>query len=376
MNAIEFNQKQGYDVATIMRIQRTVGASPDGKWGKRTVAQIQAWQRSSGVTADGKVGKTTFAAFEALWAQDQHADDEGELDDGDDTPTPAFDDDDGFDYFDQSLDLGPNTKGPAVTALQNDLFTFGLEPGVPDGEFGPGTLTALKEFQRICGTPDRIEPHKRVALAGSTPIQVTGVVDAATRAEIRSWKQKGWRWQAPGKDCEQRRVRVAKFGPLPKSSTLLRDVPGTGGKPRKLHRLAAIDLDALIAACKADIGVDLLIQSGWRPHQWSSYAQYEAKMIEQFGSLSKGKKYRAFDSPHETGLAVDFGSGGLEASSSTIDKQRKTPAYAWLVANAYRFGFTPYSAEPWHWEHPLSLRAWTTGISDWRVTNDDLNDDL
>lgn len=370
MNAIDFNKAQNYDIATIMRIQRTVGASPDGKWGKRTIAQIQAWQKSTGVSVDGKVGKTTLAAFESLWARDQDADDDGELDDGDDTPTPAHDDDDGFDYFDQPNDLGPKATGPAVTALQNDLFTFGFEPGVPDGDFGPGSVAALKEFQRVCTTPHRIEPHRRVELPSASNVAITGVVDAATRAEIRRWKEHGWRWQPPGKDCEQRRVRVAKFGALPKSSALLRDVPGTGNKPRKLHRLAAIDLDALIATCKADIGVDLLIQSGWRPHLWSSYAQYEAKMIQQFGSVSKGKKYRAFDSPHETGLAVDFGSGGLEASASTIDKQRKTPAYQWLVANAYRFGFMPYSAEPWHWEHPLSLRAWTTGLSDWRLTND------
>jgi peptidoglycan hydrolase-like protein with peptidoglycan-binding domain len=370
MNAIEFNQKQGYDVATIMRIQRTVGASPDGKWGKRTVAQIQAWQTHSGMTADGKVGKGTLAAFEALWAQDQHVEGEAELDDGDDTPTPAHDDDDGFDYFDQAHDLGPAASGPAVTALQNDLFAFGFEPGVPDGDFGPALVAALKEFQRVCATPDRIENHQRIVRPIANDIAVTGIVDAPTRAEIRQWKQQGWRWQAPGKEFEERRVRVAKLGVLPKSSALLRDVPGAGGKPRRLHRLAAIDLDALIAACKADIGVELLIQSGWRPHLWSSYAQYEAKMIEQFGSLARGKKYRAFDSPHETGLAVDFGTGGLWPSAKTADEQRKTPAYAWLVANAYRFGFTPYKAEPWHWEHPLSVRAWTTGLSDWRLAND------
>jgi peptidoglycan hydrolase-like protein with peptidoglycan-binding domain len=370
MDAIEFNKSQNYDVAIIMRIQRTVGASPDGKWGKRTVAQIRAWQSGKGMTGDGKVGKSTIAAFEAEWAQDHHdGEGDGELDDGDDTPTAAHDDDDGFDYFDQPNDFGRDARGPVVTALQNDLFAFGFEPGVPDGEFGPGTVAALKEFQRVCATPDRIEAHQRVTRPNAG-VAITGVVDAATRAEIRRWKEQGWRWQAPGKDCEERRVRVAKLGTLPKSSALLRDVPGTGGKPRKLHRLAAIDLDALIVACKADIGVDLLVQSGWRPHQWSSYAQYEAKMIQQFGSLAKGKKYRAFDSPHETGLAVDFGSGGLEASASSIEKQRKTPVYAWLIANAYRFGFMPYLAEPWHWEHPLSVRAWTTGLSDWRLTND------
>jgi hypothetical protein len=27
-----------------------------------------------------------------------------------------------------------------------------------------------------------------------------------------------------------------------------------------------------------------------------------------------------------------------------------TRPYRWLVCNALRFGFTPYAAEPWHWE--------------------------
>ena len=30
--------------------------------------------------------------------------------------------------------------------------------------------------------------------------------------------------------------------------------------------------------------------------------------------------------------------------------QSKSPVYAWLVANASRFGFVNYPFEPWHWE--------------------------
>jgi LAS superfamily LD-carboxypeptidase LdcB len=30
--------------------------------------------------------------------------------------------------------------------------------------------------------------------------------------------------------------------------------------------------------------------------------------------------------------------------------QSRSEIYAWLVANAGRFGFTPYPFEPWHWE--------------------------
>lgn len=372
MDAIEYNKKQGYDVATVMHIQRTVGATPDGKWGKQSIAQIKAWQAARKLTADGKVGPDTMKIFEDAWAGDakldaQDQDQDHDLDDGDDTPTPALDDEEGFAYFDAGLDLALGASGPAVTALQNDLFAFGFEPGVPDGGFGQATKLALDQFQAVCATPHRIEAYHRVERPIAAEVTRSGVVDAATRAEIKRWKQQGWRWQDPNSDFMERRVRVAKLGTIAQSSALLREVPGTGGKPRLLHRLAAVDLDALIAAALADTKVALQIQSGWRAHRWKSYADYEATMIRKYGSVAKGKQYMAYDSPHETGLAVDFGTGGLEAKSATSDAQRKTPIYRWLVANAYRFGFTPYAREPWHWEHPLSLRAWTTGLSDWRL---------
>ena len=132
--------------------------------------------------------------------------------------------------------------------------------------------------------------------------------------------------------------------------------------------VAAAALAAMSKACKEDIGVELLVQSGWRNHRWNSLAHYEEVVKKKYGSVKEGKKWLAYSSAHETGIAVDFGSGGLEAKSATVAKQKKTPVYDWLVSNAFRFGYTPYKREPWHWEFPLSLRAWSTGLTDWRLT--------
>lgn len=61
-------------------------------------------------------------------------------------------------------------------------------------------------------------------------------------------------------------------------------------------------------------------------------------------------------SAHRTGLAMDLylGAAPGSAPTSSDDANRlyesRTPAYLWLVANAARFGFTPYPFEPWHWE--------------------------
>ena len=38
-----------------------------------------------------------------------------------------------------------------------------------------------------------------------------------------------------------------------------------------------------------------------------------------------------------------------------------SPAWDWLRKNSYRFGFFPYSNEPWHWEAKLTFDAWATG---------------
>lgn len=65
---------------------------------------------------------------------------------------------------------------------------------------------------------------------------------------------------------------------------------------------------------------------------------------------------RATCSPHRTGLALDLYVGQAQGygPDSSADPNRlhmtRTPAYAWLVANAGRFGFVNYPFEPWHWE--------------------------
>jgi len=163
---------------------------------------------------------------------------------------------------------------------------------------------------------------------------------------------------------EEKRVRVANYGTLPKGSPLLVRVPGTGGKPRALHKLAAAGFASLAAAIRKDLKLELRIASGWRPHRWTSRQQYEQVLEQRFGSVAEGRKWLGFDSPHETGLAMDIGVGGLPPSRATRDKQRQTKLHKWLVEHAWEHGWHPYKMEPWHWEYPLSKRAWETGEPD------------
>ena len=161
----------------------------------------------------------------------------------------------------------------------------------------------------------------------------------------------------------EHRTTVAFYGSLPSVSHLLVPVPTTPGhSPQRLHTLAAGAFAAMSKAVDAALGFPLLSASGWRPHRWTSRAQYEQVLVAKYGSVSRGQLFLAFDSPHETGLACDFGCGGLEPVSATIEHQRTTPLWRWLYTHAYEFGWTPYEVEPWHFEHWVPLDAYQSGV--------------
>lgn len=60
-------------------------------------------------------------------------------------------------------------------------------------------------------------------------------------------------------------------------------------------------------------------------------------------------------SKHTKGLAIDFKTTqrGVRygPNGSQADAWKTTWLYRWLVAHAAEYGFEPYAAEPWHWQH-------------------------
>ncbi len=110
----------------------------------------------------------------------------------------------------------------------------------------------------------------------------------------------------------------------------------------------------LLRADSAKRGIPLSILSAYRSQatQTSTYNAYVAK-----DGVAKADTYsaRPRHSEHQTGLAVDVGSGScnLESCFGT------TPAGQWLASNAHQYGFilrypagkesiTGYQYEPWH----------------------------
>ena len=129
-------------------------------------------------------------------------------------------------------------------------------------------------------------------------------------------------------------------------------VTGYGGRRIQLHRLAAAAWRALVSTARSDGIADplLLIVSGYRNP--ATQERLWQRALVKYRSAQEARKWVAppGGSAHQTGRAIDFYLGGRN-SSANVGRLRTLPAYKWLTANAQRFGFYPYTREPWHWEY-------------------------
>lgn len=129
-------------------------------------------------------------------------------------------------------------------------------------------------------------------------------------------------------------------------------VEGAFGREVPLHKHAATWWWALIDAARADGIADplLLPSSGYRTA--ASEEALWARALKKYGSETEARKWVAKPggSPHRTGRAIDCYLGSAFGSEH-VEEQHQTAAWQWLRDNAVRFGFYPYTTEPWHWEY-------------------------
>jgi peptidoglycan hydrolase-like protein with peptidoglycan-binding domain len=104
----------------------------DGIFGAKTEKAVRLYQSFRGLAVDGIVGPRTWARL--------------------DPPT-----------------VRNGSRGPAVTLLQQLLIDNGFDPGDIDGDFGPNTESAVREFQTVFGLEevDGIVGQKTWAALGS-----------------------------------------------------------------------------------------------------------------------------------------------------------------------------------------------------------------
>lgn len=127
----------------------------------------------------------------------------------------------------------------------------------------------------------------------------------------------------------------------------------------------AADAFKQMRAAAAAEGIDLIPISGFRTI--ARQAELFDAQVEKKGSEAAAAQLSAppGHSEHHTGYAIDIGDGAYPDADIRYAFQ-ETPAYAWLKANAHRYGFEesfPYnnqqgvSFEPWHWRFTGSDRA-------------------
>ena len=100
-------------------------------------------------------------------------------------------------------------------------------------------------------------------------------------------------------------------------------------------------------------GVTLYIESAYRSFNTQEVLKERYRFTYGAGTANQFSADQGY-SEHQLGTTVDFittGTGGL------LDGFDRTPAYSWLVAHAYQYGFVLsypknnvyYTFEPWHW---------------------------
>lgn len=110
-------------------------------------------------------------------------------------------------------------------------------------------------------------------------------------------------------------------------------------------------LEDMIDDAKDD-GIDLFVRSAYR--SFGTQATLKTGYTVTYGSGANTFSADQGYSEHQLGTTVDFTTTGLGGG---LDGFQNTPAYAWLLENAYRYGFVLsypqgnayYQFEPWHW---------------------------
>ncbi|MGB3787927.1 MAG: M15 family metallopeptidase [Phormidesmis sp.] len=164
---------------------------------------------------------------------------------------------------------------------------------------------------------------------------------------------------------------VTKFNHLPYDEAYGGDIKSIGLFTREsyereeyLHTEAAAAFEQMKAAAAADF-IKIQAISGFRTV--ARQADLFKAQVDKLGSEAAAAKLSAPPgySEHHTGYAVDIGDMTLPDTDITYDFQN-TPAYNWLLANAYRYGFQQsfpennkqgVSFEPWHWRYIGSENA-------------------
>ena len=111
------------------------------------------------------------------------------------------------------------------------------------------------------------------------------------------------------------------------------------------------------------IGMKIIAVSTYRSYDYQDklFNNYVKTKGYEYASMCSAKKGH---SEHQTGLAVDIANNNLD-----YDNFDKTKEFAWIIKNAYKYGFilrypsdkiniTKYKYEPWHFRYVGSIASY------------------
>lgn len=138
---------------------------------------------------------------------------------------------------------------------------------------------------------------------------------------------------------------------LPEKLEEIRDKFVSSPTEQRIHVGAASFLEDLLEEAEDD-NIDLRVVSAYR--SFGTQAALKNQYTVVYGSGANQFSADQGYSEHQLGTTVDFSTPELNGQ---IDGFEATPAYQWLIKNAYRYGFVLsyppnnayYQFEPWHW---------------------------
>ena len=128
----------GDDVKSVQSRLKELGyytGSLDGNYGSGTMAAVKSFQANNGLTQDGLAGSSTFAKLFSTSAVSA----------GSSSGSSSSTDDDG--WLIPSRTLRKGYTGDDVKSVQSRLKELGYYTGSLDGNYGSGTMAAVKSFQ-------------------------------------------------------------------------------------------------------------------------------------------------------------------------------------------------------------------------------------
>lgn len=176
----------------------------------------------------------------------------------------------------------------------------------------------------------------------------TGVLDQAVFTRMKG------EWHAKRPVVRLMRSEGCPDPPPPEALAVARPEESYGGKTIQLRKDALAAYRRMVQAAKAE--QPAIAQDPRNLTIFSGYRSPEHDAARCARDQNCDGVVRARCSPHRTGLALDLyvGQAPGYGPDSSADPNRlymtRTATYAWLVANADRFGFANYPFEPWHWE--------------------------